>query len=256
MIDPHFWESADIKKLDVFARYVFMSMFSHADDEGRNIGSAAYIRNITFPLEDVPLTKVKKAIDSIKLNLSVAFYEVNGEEYYQLTKWNEWQKVDHPSKSLFPALKRESLANHSRITRESLCPNIKEDKVKELERERTTTTIPAREPAHVDNVDNVDDFVTLDQMREAIDKFHKDGPGSRTRDAMIMLAIYQLIIEYADIYQDKENAIDITTGLVSDYGFDMANECIHHVADMPELKRPQVPSAYIREMCRNRSGRV
>jgi len=131
MIDPHFWESADIKKLDVFARYIFMSMFSHADDEGRNIGSAVYIRNITFPLEDVSLSKVKAALAEIEKYLYVEFYTVDGEEYYQLTKWCDWQKVDHPTKSLFPELNRESLANESRITREPLCPNIKEDKVKE-----------------------------------------------------------------------------------------------------------------------------
>jgi hypothetical protein len=131
MIDPHFWESADVIKVDVFARYVFMSMFSHADDEGRNIGSAVYIRNITFPREEVPLAKVKRAIDAIKEHLSVVFYEISGETYYQLTKWNDWQKVDHPSKSLIPALVRDSLANDSRSVPQNIAPNIKEDNIKE-----------------------------------------------------------------------------------------------------------------------------
>ena len=49
MIDPHFWESADVNKLDLFSRYILISLFSHADDDGRGIGSAIYIRNVTFP---------------------------------------------------------------------------------------------------------------------------------------------------------------------------------------------------------------
>lgn len=131
MIDPHFWESGDVKKMDIFSRYVFISMFSHADDEGRGIGSAVYIRNVTFPLEDVPLSKIKKAIEQIQNCVSIRFYKIGDEEYYQLSKWSDWQRVDKPQRSLLPVYSENDSKNESENDSCLKEKKIKEDKGKE-----------------------------------------------------------------------------------------------------------------------------
>ena len=154
MIDPHFWESGDINKLDIFARYVFISMFSHADDEGRGIGGAVYIRNITFPFEDIPLAKIKKAIEAIKAALGVEFYEVDGTDYYQLTNWDKWQRVDKPQPSLLPTYSENDSKNDSRI--DSV---LKEKKIKEEKgREEKDNSAPARERFKRPTVEEVQSY--------------------------------------------------------------------------------------------------
>ena len=131
MIDPHFWESADVAKLDIFARYVFVGMFSNADDEGRGMGGATYIRSMVFPHDDISLAKVKKALESISENLSVQFYSVDGAEYYQFTNWSKWQRVDKPRESLLPS--PDDSKNDSREIPESFQSDscLKEKKRKE-----------------------------------------------------------------------------------------------------------------------------
>lgn len=138
MIDPHFWESGDINKLDIFARYIFISMFSHADDEGRGIGGAAYIRSITFPFENISIAKIKKAIDAIGECCDVRYYEVDGTEYYQLSNWTKWQRVDKPQESLLPTYSENDSKNGSEND-----SGVKEKKIKE-EKEREYNSARAR----------------------------------------------------------------------------------------------------------------
>jgi hypothetical protein len=121
------------------------------------------------------------------------------------------------------------------------------------EREITTTTTPARDPI-VDNVDNVDNLPTIEQMREALDQFQTEGAEGKSRDALIKLSLYELIIEYSKYFDDAENAAEVVSALVTDFGYDLAYECIHDVGARASPKRPAVPAAYIREMCRNRLG--
>lgn len=48
------------------------------------------------------MTDIKKALSEIALGMSINFYEVNGDNFYHLTHWSEWQKVDRPTKSRIP----------------------------------------------------------------------------------------------------------------------------------------------------------
>lgn len=103
MISPGIWESDSFSALTDFSKLVFISLISHADDEGRGKAKPAYIANITFPNDETRrVTDVKKALSEIALNMSIRFYEVDGNEYYVLTHWLDYQKIDKPTPSKLP----------------------------------------------------------------------------------------------------------------------------------------------------------
>lgn len=103
MISPEIWESQSFSLLSDLAKIVFISLFSHADDEGRGIAKPTYIMNTTFPYdENRRVADIKKALSEIALKMSVQFYNVNGNEYYVMQRWERWQKIDKPSKSKLP----------------------------------------------------------------------------------------------------------------------------------------------------------
>lgn len=104
MISPEIWESQDFSQLSDVAKIVFISLFSHADDEGRGRADPTFIKNITFPYdENRRVADIKSALSEIARCMSVQFYSVNGIEYYFMTSWERWQKVEKPSKSKLPA---------------------------------------------------------------------------------------------------------------------------------------------------------
>lgn len=104
MISPEIWESQNFSQLSDVAKIVFISLFSHADDEGRGRADSTFVKNITFPYdENRRVADIKQALSEIALRMSVQFYSVNGIEYYFMKNWERWQKVEKPSKSKFPA---------------------------------------------------------------------------------------------------------------------------------------------------------
>ena len=103
MIAPQIWDSFSFAELSDLAKILFISLISHADDEGRGIAGAAYIKNITFPHDETRrVAEVQKALSEIALHTSTQFYQVEDRDYYCLLHWTEYQKVDKPSKSKLP----------------------------------------------------------------------------------------------------------------------------------------------------------
>lgn len=103
MIAPSMWESESFSDLSDFSKLVFISLISHADDEGRGKAKAATVTNVTFPNdENRRVADVKKALSEIALKMSVQFYSVDGREYYAMTNWLDYQKIDKPTKSKLP----------------------------------------------------------------------------------------------------------------------------------------------------------
>lgn len=103
MISPEIWTSQDFSELSNFEKIVFISLFSHADDEGRGVAEASFISSMTFPFEKNRRdADIEKALQKIALKMSVQFYLVKGRKYYVMTSWKRWQKIDKPSKSKLP----------------------------------------------------------------------------------------------------------------------------------------------------------
>ncbi|AWW06093.1 MAG: hypothetical protein [Caudoviricetes sp.] len=146
MISPEIWESQNFSALSDLAKIVFISLFSHADDEGRGKAEPAFIKNTTFPYdENRRVADIKQALSEIALRMSVQFYSVNGIEYYFMKSWERWQKIDKPSQSKLPPPptvgvggdihSNEKFDEHSTNPRgiigESSPTNIIEDNIKE-----------------------------------------------------------------------------------------------------------------------------
>lgn len=103
MISPEIWDSQNFSTLSDLAKIVFISLFSHADDEGRGRADPTYIKSSTFPYDEGRrVADIKSALSEIARSMSVQFYSVNGIEFYFMTSWARWQKIDKPSKSKFP----------------------------------------------------------------------------------------------------------------------------------------------------------
>ena len=103
MISPEIWESQDFSQLSDVAKIVFISLFSHADDAGRGRADPTYIKSSTFPYDEGRrVADIKSALSEIARSMSVQFYSVNGIEFYFMTSWERWQKIDKPSKSKLP----------------------------------------------------------------------------------------------------------------------------------------------------------
>ena len=108
MISPEIWQSEDFSKLSPLERLIFIGMFSHADDEGRGRAKAAYLKSIICPYDEgLRIADVEKSLDNIAANMSVVFYSHDDNEYYELTNWSLWQKVDKPQKSRIPGYEKD-----------------------------------------------------------------------------------------------------------------------------------------------------
>jgi hypothetical protein len=104
MLSPDIWESESFSSLSDLAKILFIGLISLSDDEGRGKANPSYIKSMLFPYdENRRVADVKSALSEIARCTSTQFYNVNGNEYYCLTNWEKWQKIDKPSKSKLPA---------------------------------------------------------------------------------------------------------------------------------------------------------
>lgn len=104
MLSPDIWESESFSSLSDLAKILFIGLISLSDDEGRGKANPSYIKSMLFPYdENRRVADVKSALSEIARCMSTQFYNVNGNEYYCLTNWEKWQKIDKPSKSKLPA---------------------------------------------------------------------------------------------------------------------------------------------------------
>ena len=103
MLSPDIWESQSFSSLSDLSKIVFIGLISLADDDGRGKANPAFIKSTLFPYdENRRVAEVKSALSQIARCTSTQFYSVNGNDYYFLKNWTEWQKIDKPSKSKLP----------------------------------------------------------------------------------------------------------------------------------------------------------
>lgn len=103
MISPEIWESSSFAELTDFAKLVFIGLISNADDEGKGEADAALLKSKLFPRDEKKrAADVKSALSEIARSTSTLFYSVEGHDYYALTTWRRWQKLDRPTPSKIP----------------------------------------------------------------------------------------------------------------------------------------------------------
>ncbi|MCH5165631.1 MAG: hypothetical protein J1G01_04450 [Clostridiales bacterium] len=103
MISPEIWESSSFAELTDFAKIVFIGLISNADDEGKGEANPALLKSKLFPRDEKKrAADVKSALSEIARSTSTLFYSVEGHDYYALTTWKRWQKLDRPTPSKIP----------------------------------------------------------------------------------------------------------------------------------------------------------
>lgn len=103
MISPEIWRSSSFAELSDFAKIVFIGLISNADDEGRGEADPALLKSTLFPRDEKKrAADVKSALSEIARSTSTLFYSVEGNDYYVLTKWKLYQKLDRPTPSRIP----------------------------------------------------------------------------------------------------------------------------------------------------------
>lgn len=104
MLSPDIWESESFSSLTDLGKIVFIGLISLSDDEGRGKANPSYIKSMLFPYDaNRRVADIKSALEEIARCMSTQFYNVNGNDYYFLTNWGKWQKIDRPSKSKLPS---------------------------------------------------------------------------------------------------------------------------------------------------------
>jgi hypothetical protein len=103
MIDPAFWQSESIARLTTDQRFLFIGLFSNADDQGRLKGHPALIRNAIFPFDDPPLSKIQDDLNAIEAIGSITQYKVGSKALIQINGWWDYQSPPWAYPSEIPA---------------------------------------------------------------------------------------------------------------------------------------------------------
>lgn len=117
MIDPTIWADEDFNNLSSDAKILFIGMISNADDEGRLPGNSLYLSANIFPYAGMTKEKAEKLRGEVLARMSsVVLYEVDGKEYLQLKKWDDYQSINRPTPSKYPPLTEGSRRTHGGLT--------------------------------------------------------------------------------------------------------------------------------------------
>lgn len=102
-IHPEIWTDPSLAKLTPAERLMFIGCFSNADDEGRLLGNAAFLRSTIFPYDDISVEEVARMRDRIVAACkNLVYYTVDGIEYLAFLKWKQYQKPKYPKPSKLP----------------------------------------------------------------------------------------------------------------------------------------------------------
>lgn len=120
---PDIWKDPVFGKLLPVEQVMFIGLFSIADDEGRTLADAAYLRSELFAYKDYTTKKVQTIRDAVVGKAdNVHLYRAGGFDYIALLKWSDYQKPKYPKASKIPP----PFLEHSPI----LPPTLPEDSLK------------------------------------------------------------------------------------------------------------------------------
>lgn len=103
LISPEIWESQSFGELTILAKILFIGMISQADDDGKGILSAQFLKSRILPYNKaIRIADVDKALKEIGHKTSTIYYEVYGKKYYIFENWQKWQMINCPTPSKLP----------------------------------------------------------------------------------------------------------------------------------------------------------
>jgi hypothetical protein len=103
MIDPAIWQSESLATLTINQRYLFIGLFSNADDQGRLKGHPALVRSAIFPFDDISLDQIQDNLKAIEEVGSITIYQKDGKTIIQILGWWDYQSPQYATPSDLPA---------------------------------------------------------------------------------------------------------------------------------------------------------
>jgi hypothetical protein len=104
MIAPTIWEDPSFNKLSVGARLMFIGIISNADDYGYIRGDLGSLKRLIFGFDEALNADILGWAKELQSFKNIHFYDVDGETYAHLLKWEEYQKqqADRKQPSTYP----------------------------------------------------------------------------------------------------------------------------------------------------------
>lgn len=94
--------SESIDALSWFEEVLFYRLIVNCDDFGRFDGRPAIIKGSLFPLKDVAIADIKKALSKLAAHDMIMMYESQGKAVLQLLAWDKYQTT-RAQRSKYPA---------------------------------------------------------------------------------------------------------------------------------------------------------
>ncbi len=102
-IKPELHSSASLARCSVGARWVFVGLFTLADDAGRIRDLPKQILGNLFPLDnDVTVEMVVAWLDELEAVCCIRRYSIDGSNFIYLPGWTDHQRISKPTPSRIP----------------------------------------------------------------------------------------------------------------------------------------------------------
>jgi hypothetical protein len=85
------------------SRLCFILLFTLADDAGRLRGNSRMLASLLYPYDDDAKKHIDGWLTELHKEECITRYEAEGDQYIQLNKWLQHQKIDKPSPSKIPS---------------------------------------------------------------------------------------------------------------------------------------------------------
>lgn len=109
-IKPEFPQSESMGRVSRDARLLFVELWPICDDHGRTRAASRMLASLLFPYDSDAPALIDGWLDELEREGCIRRYEVNGSTYLEVCNWLIHQKIDKPSKPVYP-LPSWALAN-------------------------------------------------------------------------------------------------------------------------------------------------
>lgn len=117
-VKPSLFTSLTVTRASIPARYTFVGLFTHVDDEGRCVYDPRLIKAALWPLDDAITADVVDAhIRELESIGSVVVYSLDDRWYLEIPAWKDHQRINRPTASKLPSY--TSRKAHVRLTEDS-----------------------------------------------------------------------------------------------------------------------------------------
>lgn len=101
-IKPEFPQSESMGRVSRDARLLFVMLWPICDDHGRTRAASRLLASLLFPYDTDAPGLIDGWLAELEREGCIRRYEVNGSQYLEVCNWLIHQKIDKPSKPVYP----------------------------------------------------------------------------------------------------------------------------------------------------------